>query len=161
MVPEPHSVSAEATGVPVVDPASDPLFGERHGVLARGYGHRPDPDDPAKVQAMPIVLHIPKAEPPARSALLEAAATATVETTPGIGAPRWAALPVSALRRMANSRRAAASNWSLATTMRAIVGLFAVLGLIVLIRTFLSFSLEVEIDGRWPWQRAAPIRSGR
>ena len=28
-----------------------------------------------------------------------------------------------------------------------------VLGLIVLIRTFLSFSLEVEIEGRWPWQR--------
>jgi len=24
---------------------------------------------------------------------------------------------------------------------------------IVLIRTFLSFSLEVEIEGRWPWQR--------
>lgn len=31
----------------------------------------------------------------------------------------------------------------------------AVLGLIVLIRTFLSFSLEVEIDGRWPWQKKA------
>jgi hypothetical protein len=30
----------------------------------------------------------------------------------------------------------------------------AVLGLIVLIRTFPSFSLEVEIDGRWPWRRA-------
>ncbi|WP_409697054.1 DUF1622 domain-containing protein [Yoonia sp.] len=29
----------------------------------------------------------------------------------------------------------------------------AVLGLIVLIRTFLSFTLEVEIEGRWPWQR--------
>jgi uncharacterized membrane protein len=29
-----------------------------------------------------------------------------------------------------------------------------VLGLIVLIRTFLSFSLEVEINGRWPWQAA-------
>ena len=28
----------------------------------------------------------------------------------------------------------------------------AVLGLIVLIRTFLSFSLEVEINGRWSWQ---------
>lgn len=27
-----------------------------------------------------------------------------------------------------------------------------VLGLLVLIRTFLSWSLEVEIDGRWPWQ---------
>lgn len=31
----------------------------------------------------------------------------------------------------------------------------AVLGLIVIIRTFLSFSLEVEIDGRWPWQKKA------
>jgi uncharacterized membrane protein len=29
----------------------------------------------------------------------------------------------------------------------------AVLGLIVVIRTFLSWSLEVEINGRWPWQR--------
>ena len=28
-----------------------------------------------------------------------------------------------------------------------------VLGLIVLIRTFLSFSLEVELEGRWPWQK--------
>jgi uncharacterized membrane protein len=29
------------------------------------------------------------------------------------------------------------------------------LGGIVLIRTFLSFSLETEIEGCWPWQRAA------
>jgi uncharacterized membrane protein len=29
----------------------------------------------------------------------------------------------------------------------------AVLGLIVLIRTFLSFSLQVEIDGKLPWRR--------
>ncbi len=28
------------------------------------------------------------------------------------------------------------------------------LGLLVLVRTFLSWSLEVEIDGAWPWQRA-------
>jgi len=28
----------------------------------------------------------------------------------------------------------------------------AVLGLLVLVRTFLSWSLAVEIDGRWPWQ---------
>jgi uncharacterized membrane protein len=27
-----------------------------------------------------------------------------------------------------------------------------VLGLIVLIRTFLSFTLTVELEGRWPWQ---------
>ena len=30
----------------------------------------------------------------------------------------------------------------------------AVLGLIVVIRTVLSFSLEVEIDGAWPWRRS-------
>jgi uncharacterized membrane protein len=29
----------------------------------------------------------------------------------------------------------------------------AVLGIIVLIRTFLSFSLEVELTGRWPWRK--------
>jgi uncharacterized membrane protein len=28
-----------------------------------------------------------------------------------------------------------------------------ILGGIVLIRTFLSFSLEVEIEGRWPWDK--------
>ena len=27
-----------------------------------------------------------------------------------------------------------------------------ILAIIVLIRTFLSFSLEVELTGRWPWQ---------
>ncbi len=31
------------------------------------------------------------------------------------------------------------------------VGLLAA---VVLIRTFLSFSLETEIEGRWPWRRA-------
>ena len=30
----------------------------------------------------------------------------------------------------------------------------AVLGAIVIIRILLSFSLEVEIDGAWPWSRA-------
>jgi uncharacterized membrane protein len=40
----------------------------------------------------------------------------------------------------------------------------AALALVVLIRTFLSFSLEVEINGRWPWQGAgqgAGQRAGR
>ena len=38
-----------------------------------------------------------------------------------------------------------------------------VLGMIVLIRIVLSFALEVEIDGRWPWnhQRASSeVRAG-
>jgi uncharacterized membrane protein len=34
----------------------------------------------------------------------------------------------------------------------------AVLAGIVLIRTFLSFALEVEIEGRWPWQRGRADR---
>ena len=34
-------------------------------------------------------------------------------------------------------------------TIRSVV----VLAAIVLIRTFLSFSLELEITGRWPWQK--------
>ncbi|MCB0322904.1 MAG: DUF1622 domain-containing protein [Bdellovibrionales bacterium] len=32
----------------------------------------------------------------------------------------------------------------------------SVLGVVVVIRTFLSFSLEVEMQGRWPWQKHAP-----
>jgi uncharacterized membrane protein len=30
-----------------------------------------------------------------------------------------------------------------------------VLPVIVLIRTFLSFTLDVELTGRWPWQRCS------
>jgi uncharacterized membrane protein len=32
-----------------------------------------------------------------------------------------------------------------------------ILGLLVLIRTFLSWSLVVEIEGRWPWQVRSQI----
>ncbi len=32
----------------------------------------------------------------------------------------------------------------------------AILGLIVLIRTFLSMTLQLEVEGRWPWQRPNP-----
>lgn len=33
----------------------------------------------------------------------------------------------------------------------------AILGGIVLIRTFLSFSLQVEMTGAWPWQRKPAV----
>ena len=37
----------------------------------------------------------------------------------------------------------------------------AVLGLLVIIRTFLSWSLAVEMEGRWPWEgKAEPSPSG-
>jgi uncharacterized membrane protein len=29
-----------------------------------------------------------------------------------------------------------------------------ILGLIILIRTFLSFTLHLEVEGHWPWERA-------
>ena len=34
----------------------------------------------------------------------------------------------------------------------------AILASIVAIRTLLSFSLEVELTGRWPWQADATVR---
>ena len=39
---------------------------------------------------------------------------------------------------------------ALEPTLRSV----AILGGVVLIRTFLSFALEVELEGRWPWRRA-------
>jgi len=42
---------------------------------------------------------------------------------------------------------------ALEPTIQNILGL----GLLVLVRTFLSWSLVVEIDGRWPWQRDAKL----
>ena len=35
-----------------------------------------------------------------------------------------------------------------------------VLAIVVLIRTFLSFTLDVELTGRWPWQDAHHAMSG-
>ncbi|TDN82771.1 putative membrane protein [Salegentibacter sp. 24] len=35
------------------------------------------------------------------------------------------------------------------------------LGLIILIRTFLSFTLEVEIEGKWPWNQGKSRTTGQ
>lgn len=37
----------------------------------------------------------------------------------------------------------------------------AILAAIVLVRTFLSFALEVEMTGRWPWQGHWRSRTGK
>lgn len=42
------------------------------------------------------------------------------------------------------------------TTLQSV----AALGLLVIIRTFLSWSLEVEIEGQWPWKRASARGGG-
>ncbi|MFD3591575.1 aminoacyl-tRNA hydrolase [Nocardia sp. NPDC058640] len=95
------------------DPAA---FAQRHAELARGYGGAGDPDDPAMVQAMQMVLHIPKAEPPVRSSLLEAAAAAAVavcmDPRSGPGGewePRYLAWKRSRIRKVA--RRARGAQW--------------------------------------------------
>lgn len=41
-----------------------------------------------------------------------------------------------------------------APTMESVL----ILALIVVVRTFLSWSLEVELEGRWPWQSAAATK---
>jgi uncharacterized membrane protein len=47
---------------------------------------------------------------------------------------------------------------ALDNTLRSIVSL----GILVLIRTFLSWSLMLEVEGRWPWQtRAVTVSSTR
>lgn len=61
-----------------VESTIDAGFAARHAELARGYGGGGDPQDPALVQAMQMVLHIPKDVPPERNALLAAAAAAVV-----------------------------------------------------------------------------------
>ena len=34
-----------------------------------------------------------------------------------------------------------------------------ILGIIILIRTFLSVTMELEVSGRWPWQKCDPKTS--
>jgi len=45
---------------------------------------------------------------------------------------------------------------ALEATLQSVV----VLGLLVLIRTFLSWALIVEIEGRWPWQPGRQVIDG-
>ncbi|MFI8566822.1 peptidyl-tRNA hydrolase [Rhodococcus sp. NPDC078407] len=94
-------------------------FDSRHAELVRGYGGVEDPPDPADALAMPLILHIPKADPPVRSELLEAAARATVtlclDPRVGVGASwhesftEWTS---ARIRKVA--RRARGAQWSAA-----------------------------------------------
>ncbi|WP_280275552.1 peptidyl-tRNA hydrolase [Nocardia wallacei] len=94
----------------------DAGFIARHAELAQGYGGGGDPDDPALVQAMQMVLHVPKVDPPERSALLAAAATAVVRLCldPRVGpdgewADRYLTWKRSRIRKVA--RRARGAQW--------------------------------------------------
>ncbi|TLF79176.1 peptidyl-tRNA hydrolase [Nocardia cyriacigeorgica] len=119
-IPEPVSPVEE-----IEDPAparprpTDGDFAARHAELAAGYGGAGDPDDPAMVQAMQMVLYLPKADPPARSALLAAAAASAVALCldPRVGpggewADRYLAWKRSRIRKVA--RRARGAQWDAA-----------------------------------------------
>jgi uncharacterized membrane protein len=43
-------------------------------------------------------------------------------------------------------------------TLEGTIESAVVLGLLVLIRTFLSWSLVLEVEGVWPWRRSTPVR---
>ncbi|MBF6101781.1 peptidyl-tRNA hydrolase [Nocardia cyriacigeorgica] len=113
------SVEAVAGTVPAEPRATDGDFAARHAELATGYGGSGDPGDPAMVQAMQMVLYLPKAEPPPRSALLAAAAAAAVALCldPRVGpggewADRYLAWKRSRIRKVA--RRARGAQWAAA-----------------------------------------------
>jgi uncharacterized membrane protein len=44
-------------------------------------------------------------------------------------------------------------------TLAPTMGGLTVLATLVVIRTFLSWSLALELDGRWPWQRSSSTQS--
>ncbi|WP_245713661.1 aminoacyl-tRNA hydrolase [Nocardia vaccinii] len=115
--PEFGSPGPEVTGeAALVSAELDDGFVARHAELARGYGSGGDPQDPALVQAMQMVLHIPKQDPPRRSALLAAAATAAVAVCmdPRVGPggeweQRYLTWKRSRIRKVA--RRARGAQW--------------------------------------------------
>jgi uncharacterized membrane protein len=49
----------------------------------------------------------------------------------------------------------------LTITIEATIESTAILGIIVLVRTFLSFSLEIELEGVLPWRRGATPNDGQ
>lgn len=94
----------------------DEGFLARHAELARGYAGEGDPADPALVQAMQLILHLPKVDPPARSAILAAAAAAALalclDERVGPDGPwqqRYLAWQGSRIRKV--SRRARGAQW--------------------------------------------------
>ena len=45
-------------------------------------------------------------------------------------------------------------------TLEATLENASVLAILVLLRTFLSWTLVLEVEERWPWQRRSPVEQG-
>jgi hypothetical protein len=82
-------------------------------------------------------------------------------TTSAVLSPRWRSGNVEGDHGLADATLLIEdpdeSRFRLISTITAPITFESVglLAAIVLIRTFLSFSLETKIEGCWPWQRAA------
>jgi peptidyl-tRNA hydrolase len=100
----------------MVAPDADDFFVQRYQRLTEYVGGGSDPVDPGQVLAMPMVLHIPKSDPPPRNELLNAAASAVAALCldpRSSGDGPWSA-PMDAwcdarIRKIA--RRARGSHW--------------------------------------------------
>ena len=57
-------------------------------------------------------------------------------------------------QRYPSFRRELGRSTLIALVLEPSLSNIAVLGALVAIRTFLSFSIDVELDGCWPWERA-------
>lgn len=124
-VPEPDSATGGESGAPPPPLTAEPGFTVRHAELATGYGGNSDPDDTELVQAMQMVLHLPKVDPPARSALLAAAAAAAVALCldPRVGPggeweQQYLAWKRSRIRKVA--RRARGAQWQAANDVQGV-----------------------------------------
>ncbi|HEY9310820.1 aminoacyl-tRNA hydrolase [Williamsia sp.] len=98
---------------------SPEAFGQRYRRLVGYVGGHSDPDDPGQVLAMQMVLHISKADPPDRTELLTAAASAVallcLDARSGPGGPWGPAMDNwcdARIRKIA--RRARGAHWDAA-----------------------------------------------
>jgi peptidyl-tRNA hydrolase len=98
---------------------SPEAFGQRYRRLVGYVGGHSDPDDPGQVLAMQMVLHIPKSDPPDRTELLTAAASAVallcLDERSGPGGPWEPAMDNwcdARIRKIA--RRARGAHWEAA-----------------------------------------------
>lgn len=70
------ATGSDTDGLASGGPASSVALDWCHARLRAGSAGAEDPDDRATVRSMPIVLHLPKTDPPSRTPLLEAVAGA-------------------------------------------------------------------------------------
>ena len=97
-----------------------------------------------------------RASEPVRAELVEALGPSTDSGRTGSGAQRFLRLRHDIGRAILLGLEVlVAADIVRSVTLAPTMGGLSVLATLVVIRTFLSWSLALELDGRWPWQRPA------